>query len=431
MSARVRSGRGRNLRRLALLIGIVAVVSGVGSATATTQTRFYGASVSPAAGVAAAARVTYTLTLKNEANSTQPVGSANFWAPSGWTVNAVPAGPVTSPDGHSWNITKLPGSTAPNGTSADVVMFRAATNGDVLAPGQTVSANVDATSTCTAGTANWQTETKPATDFSSAPGDDFQPAPGDVNTAVTVGSAALGSFAFDPIGTQKTGVAFTVTVTAFDTCGNKKTDYGGGATLSGNLTGVGAYPPLTFQPNTGVATASVTPHSAQFSAKLHVQDGLVAADSNAFTVADQTATCTSSAPCVLSNGTTTVGSPTPSGSQTLAVGLLSGNAVGGSFTGCTPDGPLPGESVVTVDPSGYSSAFTITLTYSKSIAPGRGVANFIVCKSSDNGVTWKHLDLCKTNHPSPPCILSRNRTGVGDLVETLLVLPNDPAWGTS
>ena len=54
MSARVRSGRGRNLRRLALLIGIVAVMSGVGSATATTQTRFYGASVSPSAGVAAA-----------------------------------------------------------------------------------------------------------------------------------------------------------------------------------------------------------------------------------------------------------------------------------------------------------------------------------------------------------------------------------------
>ena len=431
MSARVWSGRGRNMRRLALLIGIVAVTSGVGSATATTQTRFYGASISPVSGVAANARVTYTLSLKNELNSTQPIGSANFWAPSGWTVNSVPTNPVTSPDGHAWNISKQSGSTAPNGTTADVVAFRAATSSDALAPGQTVSATVVATSTCSTGTATWQTETKPAVDFSSSLGDDFQPAPGDVNTAVNVGPAALGGFAFDPIGTQKTGVAFTVTVTAFDTCGNTKTDYGGGATLSGNLTGIGAYPSLAWQANTGVGTAAVTPQSAQFSAKLHVQDGSVGADSNTFTVADETATCTSSAPCELSNGTTTVDSPAPSGAQTLAVGLLSGDAVGGAFTGCTSGGPLPGEEVVTVDPSGYTSAFTITLTYSKSIAPGRGVANFVVCKSNDNGVSWKQLSLCKAKNPSPPCILSRNRTGVGDLVETLLVLPNDPAWGTS
>jgi hypothetical protein len=411
--------------RVVLVAVMLGVVLSGGSAGATTQTKFYGASVSPTSGVAANATVTYTLTLKNETTSTQTLGAANFWAPSGWTLGPVQQSPA------GWNVSTQSGSTAPDGSKDDAVLFRAATNNDALAPGQLVSASVVATTSCTAGQVSWQTEAKQANSFSGPPGNDFQPTAGDVNTTVTVGAAALGRFAFDPIGTQQTNQAFTVTITAYDSCGNVKTDYTGGATLTGDLTGLGNPYSLSWGTNTGVGSASLTPTTSQFVAQLHVQDGTVGADSNTFEVADKATTCTSSGPCHLSDtdGTTTIDSPTPSGSQTLNVGLLSGSLVG-AFTGCSANGPLPGESIVTIDPSGYTTSFTVTLTYSKSIAPGTGVANFVVCKSNDTGVTWTALSLCKNNHPSPPCILSRSRTGVGDLVETLLVSPNDPAWGT-
>jgi hypothetical protein len=423
--------------RVVLVAVMLVIVLSAGSAGATTQTKFYGASVTPASGVAANARVTFTLTLKNESNSTQSIGSANFWAPPGWAVNSVPAS-VQSSDLHTWNLSAQSNSTPPVGSNTDVVQFRAATNTDALAPNQSVSANIDATTSCTAGAAQWQTETKQANNFSGSSGNDFQMTAGDVNTTVAVGAAALGRFVFNPIGTQQTNHAFTVTITAYDSCGNVKTDYSGGATLTGNLTGLGNPYALSWGSNTGIGFATLMPQAAQFVAQLHIQNASasVEADSNTFEVADKATTCTStSGPCHLSNtnenGTTTVDSPTPSGSQTLNIGLLSGGLIS-AFTGCSLNGPLPGEYIVTIDPSGYaaSDTFTVTLTYSKSLAPGTGVANFVVCKSNDSGVTWEALSLCKNSNPAPPCILSRSRTGVGDLVETLLVSPTDPGWGT-
>lgn len=414
---------------VALVGATFAVLMAVGSAGADTQTKFYGASVTPSAVVAGQSSVSYTLTLTNEADSVQTLGSANFWAPAGWTVNSVPSSPVLSTGSHSWNISEQSGATAPDTTTADAVEFRAASNADALAPGESVSATVQATAACVAGPATWQTESKQANDFSGV-GNDFQPEAGDVATTVTVGQAGLAGFVFDSIGTQQVGVSFNVTVTAYDACGNVATDYNGGATLSGTLTGVSnPYPALSW--NHGVGTESLTAVHAQFSAKLHIEDGTSAADSNGFEVADKAATCDSSGSCDVQYGATTFSAQAPSGSQTLQVGLLSGDVVGSSFTGCTSGAPLPGEEVATVDPSGYTSPFTITLTYGKSIAPGTGVANFVVCKSSDNGATWEPLGLCKEKNPAPPCIASRHRTGVGALVETLLVSPEDPAWGTS
>ena len=408
--------------RVVLVAVMLGIVLSAGSAGATTQTKFYGASVSPTSGVAANAMVTYTLTLKNEATSTQTLGSANFWAPSGWTVNSVRQSPV------GWNVSTQSGSTAPDGTKADAVQFRAATNNDALTPGSSVFAQIVATTACTAGAAVWQTEAKQANNFSGNPGNDFQPAAGEVNTTVTVSPAALGSFAFNTIGTQQTGVKFTVTVTAKDTCGNTKTDYSGtNAVLSGNLTGINPYPSLNW--NTGVGTADLKPTASQLGAKLHVEDSVsgIGADSNSFNVVDQGTTCSATTiKCELTNGTTTIDAGTPTGDQLLNLGLVSGAGV--TFTGCS-GGALSGEAVVTVDPTNYTGPFTITLTYDKSIAPGTGVANFVVCKSNDDGLTWEQLSPCK-NHPSPPCILSRNRTGAGDLVENLLVTPTDPAYGT-
>ena len=417
------------VHRVALAALMVGVVIGAGTAGASGPQKYYGASVTPSSGVAANATATYTLTLTNESGGPQSLGSANFWAPPGWTVNSVPASVVTL-DGHDWNVFQASGSTAPDLSVTDVVELRAASNGDALDSGQSVSASIQATTPCTRGSAPWQTESKQANDFSGA-GNDFQPNLPNINTTVQVGPAALGSFAFDSIGTQKKGVTFTVTVTASDTCGQVKNDYTGGATLSGNLTGLGAYPALTWGSGTGVGTADLTPASSQLGAQLHVQDG-VGADSNPFDVLGNGTTCTAtSGSCQLTdeNGTTTVQIPTPTGGESIDVGLLPGSLFS-TFTGCSANGPLNGESIVTIDPHGYTGPFTMTLIYGKKIAPGTGVPHFVVCKSNDGGATWKAIGSCNNQQPVAPCILHRSRTGVGNLVETLLVSPEDPAWGT-
>jgi hypothetical protein len=407
-------GRRRGLRGLALVAVIVGIVAGAGSAGATTQTKFYGASATPT-GPISNSTVNYRLTLTNDSSSTQTLGSANFWAPLAWKVNSVASSPVTSTDSHTWNISAQSGSTAPNGSTTDVVQFRAKTNNDALSPGAQVTATVNVT--CQAGTAFWQTEAKQANNFSGSSGNDFLPVSGSPNIAT-------GGFVFDPIGTQQKGVQFTVTVTATDGCGNTNTSYGGGAVLSGNPF-TGSIDSQTWA--SGVDTAKLTPTVSQLGAKLHIQDPTVgAADSNTFAVVDALKTCDPSTVLCELGDTTKIDAPTPGTGQTLSLGLLSGTGV--AFGTCAA-GALPGEAIATVDPSGYTGPFTITLTYDKSIAPGTGVSNFVVCKSNDGGVTWEQLSPCK-NHPSPPCISSRNRTGAGDLVETLLVTPTDPAYGT-
>jgi hypothetical protein len=309
--------------RVVLVAVMVGIVLSAGSAGATTQTKFYGASVTPSF---ANSTVTYTLTLKNDSSSTQTLGSANFWAPVGWVLTTPTA--VQSADGHSWSASTQSGSTAPDGSkNLNVVQLRANTNNDALAPGQQISTTLGVTCTA-AGT--WQTEAKQANNFSGSSGNDFLP-------------------------------------------------------VSGN--------------------------------------------SNIATGCDQATTCPAgSIKCELTNGTTTIDvTPPPGPGQTLSLGLLSGSGV--TFAGCPTTGALSGGAIAVVDPSGYTSPFTVTLTYDKSIAPGTGVSNFVVCKSNDGGLTWKQLSPCK-NQPSPPCISSRNRTGAGDLVENLLVTPTDPAYGT-
>jgi hypothetical protein len=308
--------------RVVLVAVMLVIVLSAGSAGATTQTKFYGASVTPSF---ANSTVTYTLTLKNDSSSTQTLGSANFWAPAGWVLTTPTA--VQSADGHSWSASTQSGSTAPDGSkNLNVVQLRANTNNDALAPGQQISTTVGVTCTA-AGT--WQTEAKQANNFSGSSGNDFLP-------------------------------------------------------VSGN--------------------------------------------SNIATGCDQATTCyPTTIKCELTNGTTTIDADTPTTGK-LSLGLLSGSGV--SFTGCPTTGALSGGAVAFVDPTNYPPGpFTITLTYDKSIAPGTGVSNFVVCKSNDGGLTWKQLSPCK-NQPSPPCISSRNRTGAGDLVENLLVTPTDPAYGT-
>jgi len=221
-----------------------------------------------------------------------------------------------------------------------------------------------------------------------------------------------------------------VTVNVVDSCGNPATGAGnvtvaigddpsaGTAILSGTKTQSAATGTATF------SNLSIDVSGADYSL-LASYTGLTSVESSSFDVVDQL--CTSSDLfCEVSNDTTKVQTAAPTGDATMALSLSVGSK---SFTcdgvALTSDG-----SLALIDPTGYTAPYTVTLTYDKAVASGTGVANFVVCLSKD-GVSYTQLSDCKNKHPNPPCILSRNRTGVGDLEIVLLLDPSDPYAGTA
>lgn len=271
------------------------------------------------------------------------------------------------------------------------------------------------------GPATWTTKAKQSNTFNGPPGNEVTRLGDDPTVTVTQGGGSLGRFAFDTVPNQAINVPFTVTVTAKDVCGFTLTTYGGGATLSGTLAGAHSYG--TFGPwSSGVASASVSASASQTGAKLTATDGAATGTSNAFDVFD--AICVSDTDCTANNSTTHV--QTHVDSNTPATMSLSLSTPGAAFN-CNGSRNAVG-SLVTLVPSLYTTNYLVTLRYEKSVAPGTGVANFIVCLGK-NG-TFTELAPCK-NKPNPaPCISSRNRNGVGDLVIVLLLDPADPVGGT-
>jgi hypothetical protein len=109
--------------------------------------------------------------------------------------------------------------------------------------------------------------------------------------AAPVIAAAVDHFTITAVGAQTAGVPFSVTVTAYRDATHVSNGYGGGAILSGNLSGTAfgcsgpcspSYGTLTFAQ--GAATTSVTAYRAESGRQLTVADGAVSASSNAFNV---------------------------------------------------------------------------------------------------------------------------------------------------
>jgi hypothetical protein len=109
------------------------------------------------------------------------------------------------------------------------------------------------------------------------------------SSSFTVAPGPLDHFTIGNIVDQVAGTAFNVTATAFDQFGNVKTDYAGGATLSGDLNNApdgtvptyGAFGAWT----SGVATASVTAFKAESGRTVTATDSGKTGTSNTFTVA--------------------------------------------------------------------------------------------------------------------------------------------------
>jgi len=361
----------------------------------------------------------FTLTLGNDAKSSQTLGSANFTVPPGWTVSIGPTQRVTSGT-RSWNvITDVTG----------LVKFRALSSKDALPPGQTVSADVATGIQCgsSPNPALWGTEVKQSNDFSGQPGNDFQAAATDLTP--------LGGFSIPTIGTQTTMNAFAVTVTADDTCGVPKTDYSGAtATLAHTLlTGATPFVPasgLKWSAG-GVGTVGITPVVSETGNTLTVSDTTtgVTNTSNPFNVVD---VLCPPGDCQAKNSTTNpqtlADSLVPKGgslgvgfNSTLNFSCNSVNKAVGSFTIIDP-------SSYPVDKLGNPIPFLVTLTYSKSVSGSRPASSFIVCITDTIGGAWLQLQPCAT-HPAP-CVQSAKRTNFGDLQVVLSLLPLDPWIGT-
>jgi hypothetical protein len=247
---------------IATLVVVLLVV--VPSALSVGGPDEYTASISPTTVVAGTGTI-YTLTI-TDSGSTGKMGAANITIPSGYT--GATFGTPTTSSGKTWTAS----------ISSGVVQLRAATNGQVISPGDTVSVVVTTANALTVtGSYTWATAANEAIDFS---GIAFTRTGND--PAVTVTPGPLHHFNFANISARIAGTPFGVTVTARDSFGNLKYDYPDGST--GALSGLGNSPlplpigtppvynnPLTF--TAGVASGNVTAYLASNTSQLIVNSG--------------------------------------------------------------------------------------------------------------------------------------------------------------
>ena len=311
-----------------------------------------------------------------------------------------------------------------------VIEFRAASNGDAIAPGGSVSTQVTVATACNATSATWTSRAKQANSFSGPPGNDFQRAGSDPVLTVTAGGGGgtVASLAFvqQPTDTEKNSpITPAVTVRASDACGNTATgatgnvsiDFGSnpsGATLGGTLS-----KPLV----SGVATFdNLTVSASGLDYTLVASKSPVSVTSGTFDVAD--ALCTSADPfCEASDqqGLTKIKTNGPPSGGTMA---LTFSGFGGSFT-CAGTAHATIGSKVTIDPKNYTQPIDATFVWDKSITGGTGVSNFVFCLSKDDGATFFVVPECGKK-VGPTCEVARNRSGEGHLQIVLRLAPNDP-----
>ena len=403
------------------------LVAVIGAAQAAPDKKIYDATVHVTGNAVTPTTATLTLTLKNDAQSNQTLGSANFTAPVG--VNVTPGEVATDRPG-SWTAT----------SDGAVVAFRSTT---ALTKGQSVSANVTVGIDQTAcSNALWTTRAKQSNDFSGNPGNDFALSPSASNL-VPLGSLTIDTIA-TPLGAQLIQQIYvnqskTVHVHAFDLCG--EADSGYGTTAPGNFGDAASLAAKADTPARLVGsglphaiawpagTASMTPVVVETVDRVVATDTVsgINATSNDFDVVETI--CTFGTTCHWDNGNNKihVDAPPPPEGASLGVGFSDEL----SFS-CT-NGTTPlGGALIYVSPRDYEPGETqsVTFTYDKTIPGTSGsVSSFAVCISKDNGVHWSaQLPDC-ADPAVAPCVQDRARVQ-GNLAITLFFDPfADPVGG--
>ena len=406
-------------------LGLAALVAALAVAEAAPTQKKYSAAVRVTGGAVTSTSATLRLTLTNRTRS-QTLGSANFTPPVG-VANLVRVG---NPDRLGWTASVVDG----------VVEFRS-TSG-ALPNGESVSADVSVSidqGQC--GNAAWTTAAKQSNDFSGS-GNDFQ------FDAQSSDLIALGSFLIADIETVTadgqhvpailTGVGKPTTTTAYDICGEIKTNYSG-ATRSATLLTDATYSPATgLSWSNGVGSVTITPAITETDNQLHVSDGTsgVSGSSNFFDTTDRLCTPLDTECEWASQGNKIrVKADAPPDDASLGIGFNSNL----SFE--CGDSPPAGGAVVNINPRYPATvdAIAVTMTYAKSATPG-AANNYDVCfrKDDDDPDTewddteWRVLGACSSTTPAAseaPCFISRKRVSGGDLEVVLWVGTDDPWTG--
>lgn len=393
------------------LAALVVVVA----AQAAPQQKKYSATVHVVGGAVTSTSATLKLTLTNKTRS-QTLGSANFVAPDGVTID--PSG-VGLADRNGWTASRL---------SATVVAFRSTST--ALPIDQSVSANVSVSisqAACT--TATWTTFAKQSNDFSGS-GNDFQfdPQGSDLTP--------LGSFVIAPIQTIKDGqtipailteVGHVSTTTARDVCENTKTNYSGATRAQTFLTQAGFSPAQGLNWSNGIGTVTITPEWTETGNALTVTDSTtgVSSTSNFFDTTDKLCT-PSETVCEWEDEGKKIlakSNPPPAGAN-LGIGfnsLLPFDCAG-------EDEPIGG-TIVNINPRGFTAPYTVSLTYQKSATGNGPASSFDVCLSKEDGAAEWDAPLAECGStPVAPCIQERKRVSGGHLLIVLFLSPTDP-WG--
>jgi hypothetical protein len=252
------------------------------------------------------------------------------------------------------------------------------------------------------------------------------------------------TFAQQPTNTAvNVAIAPPVTVDVYDQYGNLENledpsanqvsvtlsianDAGGGSTVLGPAAGT------TQTSSGGVATfAGITLNHSGIGFTLSASStGLTSGTSEAFDVLDKICLAGVTT-CTVTNSAGNTQVTTDFGTKTLGdTGLLM--SVPGAAFDCSGAQHAKGSLVTIVPPSGYdfSNPITTTLRFDKSIAPGTGVTNFVLCIKKDT--SYSVVPDCPrklTAKSTLPCITKRNRNGVGDLVIVMLMSSDDPVAG--
>ena len=261
------------------------------------------------------------------------------------------------------------------------------------------------------------------------------------------------SFTQEPSDVQKaTAMSPAVTVKIFDQWDNVKTNATGSMTLALNrngsdpTSGSGTLTGGTATPSSGVATFSGlkinTSHTDYY---LTASFGSATdEDSTTFKVLDSLINCSAVTGCHghINNGKYSVDTTVPGGGDAGTLGLsLSG--LGDSYGTCTrldgssTAGATPMGYQTVVPPSGYTldHPITVVVVYPKSVAPGTGVANFILCKTYEETPpvvgapvpgSYEMPDCPKSGAITAACISDRHRVGAGDLQVTMKIDSKDP-----
>ena len=293
-----------SIARAALAIAVLLALAGAGaglkSGNATPSTKYYSTTLP--ASAAAGTTFTANITLSNSASSSQTLGAEDVVLPVGYTAAA--GATPTAPAGKTWNAVTIGTRTLSDGSHA-VIQLRAATNGDALNPGTSVSVGVSVTVPCgLPADTTWKTEAKQSNAFSGPPGNDFLSTTGTFNSSTalySIGVSSTGSCSFRFVNSDLTtdwtipaagfraGTGFGVTVLAVDGAGNVRPSFNGTATMSGLSDSPNGSTPTYGAGDTGTHVVNFTNGVSSFTTTA------VAEEHTALTVTSGALTRTSSA----------------------------------------------------------------------------------------------------------------------------------------